>query len=484
MEEITKKDLIKIDEVTYEIPKAYRSDMRVPARVFVNEEMLDDVLGDKSLWQLANVATLPGIANYALAMPDIHQGYGFPIGGVAAMVIEDGGVISPGGIGYDINCGVRLLVANMSHDEIQPHLERLATDLFHKIPSGVGRGGNLKLSISDLDKVLAKGAKRMLELGYGTERDLEFCEEHGCMDGADSELVSEKAKKRGSDQLGTLGSGNHFLEVQAVEEIYDKDAAQAFGLKVGDVTVMIHCGSRGLGHQVCTDYVKAMMPKVEEWGITLPDRELVCAPFKTDIAQNYFAAMQAAANFAWANRHMIMCWVREAWQNVLGNDAQLNLVYDLSHNIGKVEKHIINGNENSVVMHRKGATRSFGPGRPEMPKVYQPVGQPVLIPGTMGTSSYVLAGTQESMEKAFGSCCHGAGRRMSRSQAKKEVRGSQLRELLQQQGIIIRSDSDPGLAEEAPMAYKDVDNVVRVVAEAGLAKRVARVVPLAVIKGG
>jgi tRNA-splicing ligase RtcB len=482
--EITRKDLVKLDDVTYEIPTSYRSDMRVPARVFVNEEMLDDVLHDRSLWQLVNVATLPGIANAAFAMPDIHQGYGFPIGGVAAMVIEDDGVISPGGIGYDINCGVRLLVANMTRDEIQPYLERLATDLFHKIPSGVGRGGKLDLSPNDLDKVLSRGAKRMVELGHGTERDLEFCEENGCMEGADPDLVSDKAKKRGSDQLGTLGSGNHFLEVQAVEEIFDKKIAQVFGLTVGAVVVMIHCGSRGLGHQVCTDYVREMMPMIEKWKITLPDKELVCAPFKSDVAQNYFAAMQAAANFAWANRHMITCWVREVWQNVLGKDAHLSLVYDLSHNIGKVEKHIVNGHEKSVVMHRKGATRSFGPGRPEIPLLYQKVGQPVLIPGTMGTSSFVLAGTQESMEKAFGSCCHGAGRRLSRAKAKHEVRGSQLREELQAQGIIIRSDSDPGLAEEAPIAYKDVDNVVQIVSLAGLAKKVARVVPLAVIKGG
>ncbi|MGE0206965.1 MAG: RtcB family protein [Candidatus Babeliales bacterium] len=483
-QEITRKDLIKIDDVTYEIPKTFRSDMRVPARVFVNEEMLEDVLQDRSLLQLVNVATLPGIAHYAFAMPDIHQGYGFPIGGVAALVLEDGGVISPGGIGYDINCGVRLLVANITKDEIQPYLERLATDLFHAVPSGVGRGGSLKLSMADLDKVLRGGARRMLELGHGSERDLEFCEESGHMAGADPDAVSERAKKRGIDQLGTLGSGNHFLEVQAVEEIYDKEAAQVFGLTEGAITVMIHCGSRGLGHQVCTDYVREMMPMLEQFNIALPDKELVCAPFKSDVAQNYFAAMQAAANFAWANRHMIMCWVRQAWQKVLGKDAHLNLVYDLSHNMGKVEKHRVNGNEKAVIIHRKGATRSFGPGSAEIPSLYRNVGQPVLIPGTMGTSSYVLAGMQESMGISFGSCCHGAGRKLSRAQAKREVRGSQLREVLQQRGIIIRSDSDPGLAEEAPMAYKDVDSVVRVVEKAHIAKRVARVVPLAVIKGG
>jgi tRNA-splicing ligase RtcB (3'-phosphate/5'-hydroxy nucleic acid ligase) len=484
MKVIRREDLIKVDETSYEISQSFRSDMRVPALVFANEEMINDILGDCSLWQLVNISTLPGIQKKAFAMPDIHQGYGFPIGGVAAMAIEEGGVISPGGIGYDINCGVRLLVANITRDEIAPHMERLATDLFNKIPSGVGKGGKLDLSLKDLDKVLMKGAEWMLELGYGNERDLEFCEERGRMEAADSELVSEHAKKRGRDQLGTLGSGNHFLEVQAVEEIYDEKTAKRYGLSKGLVTVMIHCGSRGLGHQVCTDYVRAMLPQVEEFGIVLTDRELVCAPFKSDIAQDYFAAMQAAANFAWANRQMISHWVREAWQKILGKDAELNLVYDLSHNIGKVETHEINGKEKKLVMHRKGATRAFGPGRPEIPTWYQEVGQPVLIPGTMGTSSYVLAGTQKSMEVAFGSSCHGAGRRLSRAEAKREVRGSQLREKLQQKGIIIRSDSDPGLAEEAPIAYKDVDNVVRVVDEAGLAKRVAHVVPLAVIKGG
>ena len=484
MQEIRKEDLIKIDDTSFEIPQSYRNDMRVPARIFANEKMLDDIIGDRSLWQLLNVSTLPGIQKYAIAMPDLHEGYGFPIGGVAAMAIDEGGVISPGGIGYDINCGVRLLVSDITRDEIKPYIERLATDLFNKIPSGVGKGGKLRLSISDLEKVLKYGAKRMLELGYGTERDLEFCEENGDMAGANPDLVSERAKKRGSDQLGTLGSGNHFLEVQAVDTIYDEKAAQRYGLKVGLVTVMIHCGSRGLGHQVCTDYVRIMLPRVAEWGIELPDRELVCAPFTTDIAQDYFAAMQAAANFAWANRHMIAHWVREVWHNVIGQDSYLNLVYDLSHNIGKVETHKINGIEKKVVMHRKGATRAFGPGLPEMPALYREVGQPVLIPGTMGTSSYILAGTTESMEIAFGTSCHGAGRRMSRSRAKKEVRGSQLREELQQQGIVIRTDSDRGLAEEAPIAYKDVDNVVRIVDEAGLAKKVARVVPLAVIKGG
>jgi tRNA-splicing ligase RtcB len=481
---ITRDDLVKIDEYTYEVPISYRPDMLVPARVFMNENMIEDVLSDRAISQLVNVSTLPGIQKGAFAMPDIHQGYGFPIGGVAGCAIDEGGVISPGGIGYDINCGVRLLVANMDVEEVRPYLQKLATRLFHKVPSGVGKGGKLDFGPEELDKILAFGAKRMLELGYGNEADLEFCEEGGWMKFADPDLVSDRAKKRGRDQIGTLGSGNHFLEVQYVDEIFDEQAAQAYGLQKGSVTIMIHCGSRGLGHQTCTDYVRIMMGKLSEWGYVLPDRELVYAPFDSKEAQDYFAAMAAASNYAWANRHMIGHSVREAWQEVIGKDVQLNTMYDVSHNIGKIETHNVDGIEKKLIMHRKGATRAFGPGRPENPAKYMSIGQPVLIPGTMGTASYVLAGTKESMDVAFGSSCHGAGRRMSRSQAKKTVRGSQLREELEQQGIIIRSDSDPGLAEEAPTAYKDVENVVDVVAGAHLARKVARLKPLAVIKGG
>ncbi len=482
--EIIRKDLKKINDVTYEIPTSYREDMQVPAVVFMNEAMMEDVLSDKALWQLVNVSTLPGIQKAAFAMPDIHQGYGFPIGGVAATDIAQNGVISPGGIGYDINCGVRLLVANKTADELKPMMQKIATELFHKVPSGVGKGGKLDFKPAELDKILKHGAKEMLKLGYGLPEDIEYCEEHGCMEVADPELISERAKKRGADQLGTLGSGNHFLEVQVVDEIYDQEAAQAFGLEKGLVTVMIHCGSRGLGHQTCTDYLRIMMKKLPEWNYDLPDRELIYAPFESPEGQEYYKAMAAAANYAWANRHLIGQWVRDAFTEVVGNGIQLNMVYDVSHNLGKVEKHKIDGVEKTLLVHRKGATRAFGPNLPEIPAKYKSVGQPVLIPGTMGTSSYVLTGTTESMEIAFGSSCHGAGRRLSRSQAKKTVRGSQLREELEHRGIIIRSDSDPGLAEEAPLAYKDVDNVVDVVARAGLAKKVARVKPLAVIKGG
>lgn len=481
-QQITLNDLIKIDETVYEIPMSYRTDMRVPARVFSNEQLLKDILNDRSLWQLANVATLPGIVQHAWAMPDIHQGYGFPIGGVAGMDIANGGVISPGGIGYDINCGVRLIACEMTHKEVQPYLEKLATEISRSIPSGVGRGGKLELSIPELDNVLEQGAHYMVNQGYGTELDLEFCEENGRMVGAQPYLVSERAKNRGSDQLGTLGSGNHFLEIQYVDEIFDQQVANVFGLAKDQVTIMIHCGSRGLGHQTCTDYVRRMMTKLDEWAIQLPDKELVCAPFNSPEAQDYFGAMQAAANFAWANRHLIGHRVRQSWEKVIGKQL-LRLVYDVSHNIGKKEKHTIDGIERNLIMHRKGATRAFGPGRPEIPIAYRHVGQPVLIPGTMGTASYVLVGTAEGMNVALGSSCHGAGRRMSRMKAKNEVRGSQLRKELEAAGIIIRSDSNQGLAEEAPVAYKDVEEVVDVVQASRLARKVVRLKPLAVIKG-
>ncbi len=481
---VRKEDLIKVDENIYEIPQSYRSDMRVPARLFADEKILEEVFDDRSLEQLVNVATLPGIVQHAYAMPDIHEGYGFPIGGVAGTAIAHNGVISPGGIGYDINCGVRLLASTMSTADIQPYLASLATALFHAVPSGVGQGGKLKLKIPELNKVLQQGAQYMLELEYGIGTDIEYCEEKGMMAGANADLISAKAKERGRDQLGTLGSGNHFLEVQRVAEIFDQTAAQAFGIKEDMVTIMIHCGSRGLGHQTCTDYVRMMMPKLDSWGIVLPDKELVCAPFNCPEGQEYFAAMQAASNFAWANRHLIGHCVRQAWHKVIGQEEKLSLVYDVSHNIGKREKHTINGSLIELLMHRKGATRSFGPGRPELPAKYHTVGQPVLIPGTMGTASYVLVGTNESMEKSLGSCCHGAGRRMSRIKAKKTIRGSTLRQELEARGIVVRCDSDAGLAEEAPAAYKNVQDVVDVVHATHIAHKVARLEPIAVIKGG
>jgi tRNA-splicing ligase RtcB len=399
------------------------------------------------------------------------------------MSIRDGGVISPGGIGYDINCGVRLLVANDSFPEIKNHLEKLANAIFDVVPSGVGIGGALKLKLSDLDKVLEFGAKRMVEIGYGNQSDIDYCEENGSMPGADARAISFRAKERGKGQLGTLGSGNHFLEIQKVEEIFDKEIAKVFGLEKNSVTVMIHCGSRGLGHQTCTDYVKMMIPKLSEWGITLPDRELACAPFESHEGREYFSAMAASANYAWANRHKIGHDVRQAWKNILGPGADLRTVYDVAHNVGKREVHEIDGEKVDIIMHRKGATRSFGPGRPEVSEIYKKVGHPVFIPGTMGTASYVLAGTDLGMKKSFGSTCHGAGRKMSRRQAKRSVRGSDLRVELEKKGIVICCTSDPGLAEEAPLAYKDIHNIVDVVQGAGIAKKVARLVPLAVIKG-
>lgn len=481
---ISREDLHKLSSALYEIPKSYRADMRVPARVFTNEELLVDILHDTSLMQLVNVATLPGIKSYALAMPDIHQGYGFPIGGVAAFAIHEGGIISPGGIGYDINCGVRLLQASISAQEIRPHLAKIAAQLFHDVPSGVGRAGSLVLSETELNHVLTKGAHALLTQGYGFEEDVELCEENGRMKGADATLVSDRAKQRGQDQLGTLGSGNHFLEIQEITDIYNEPVAQTFGLHKGMVTVMIHCGSRGLGHQNCTDYVRTMLAKTDAWSLTLPDKELACAPFLSPEGQAYYASMCASANFAWANRHLIGHRVRECFTKILGPSVAIRTVYDLSHNIGKREKHTLQGIEQELIVHRKGATRAFPAGREELPDRYKHTGHPVLIPGTMGTSSYVCVGTEQGLQESFGSCCHGAGRRMSRMKAKKSIRGSTLREQLESQGIIIECDSNAGLAEEAPEAYKDVESVVQVVKEAFLAQPVARLKPIAVIKGG
>lgn len=480
---IDKSVLIPISDELFEIPQSYRQDMRVPARVYMNKAMFEDIADDKSLWQLVNVSTLPGIQKYALAMPDIHQGYGFPIGGVAATAIDEGGVISPGGIGYDINCGVRVLVANMDYDSLKPHMDKLATELYNVIPSGVGRGGNVKLSRQEIDNVLNNGVSEIIKMGYGNEHDMMHCENAGYMSFANAAKISDHAKKRGHDQVGTLGSGNHFLEIQRVCDVYDDEIAQLFNIQKNSVVVMIHCGSRGLGHQTCTDYVKQMVPKIKELNIVLPDRELACVPFLSEIGQDYFAAMAAAANFAWANRHMIGHWVREAWQRILGSDATLTTLYDVSHNLGKQEVHVVDGIEKFLLVHRKGATRSFGPNHPDTPQTYRHVGQPVFIPGSMGTFSHILVGTQKGMEQSFGSCCHGAGRRLSRTKAKKMIGSRQLRDQLEAKGILIRCESDRGLTEEAPLAYKDVDNVVQVVHNAGLAKKVARTQPLAVIKG-
>lgn len=481
-----KANFKKISNQLWEIPQSFRSDMRVPARIYASEKMLEEILEDRSLEQLVNIATLPGILKYALAMPDIHEGYGFPIGGVAAMDAKRG-VISPGGVGYDINCGVRLLTSSFLHSELAPYLVDLANQIARDVPSGVGRGGRMVLNEKDLDAVLQGGVKRMVAQGYGVKEDLEKSEEGGCLANADASLVSDHAKQRGRDQLGTLGSGNHFLEIQRVEKIFLPEVAEIFGLRENQITVMIHTGSRGLGHQVCTDYVRLMNEKLPSWNIKLPDRELASAPLDSDEGQRYFKAMAAAANFAWANRQMITDLVRRAWERVLSHKTSgkynLDLVYDVAHNIAKFEEHEIDGEKIKVCLHRKGATRAFGPGREELPKIYRAVGQPVLIPGSMGTASYVLVGTEKAMAESFGSTCHGAGRRMSRAESRRRVSGQMLKKELEAQGIIIRCASLSGLTEEAPLAYKDIDEVVDVVDRAGLAKKVARLRPLAVIKG-
>ncbi len=469
---MNKADFKKISDYIWEIPKSFRSDMRVAARVFASEKMLDDLFKDRSLEQLVNVAVLPGIQKWALAMPDIHEGYGFPIGGVAAMDLKDG-VISPGGIGYDINCGVRLLRTDKNFNEVKDMIPELATQLYEEVPSGVGRGGPLKLADQKLNQVLLSGVDKMLESGYANEDDKKHCESEGCLNDADPELVSKTAKDRGRDQLGTIGAGNHFIEVQRVDEIFDSKTAEQFGLFKDQIVIMIHCGSRGLGHQVATDYIRAMMSAMPKYGIKLPDLELACVPFDSKEGQNYWKAMSAAANFAWANRQLITWEVRQAWGKIFNPSAssgqageELKLIYDVAHNLAKLEEYF----GKKVVVHRKGATRSFP-------------GQPVIIPGSMGTASFILVGQPGSMELSFGSTCHGAGRMMSRTKAKKVVRGSELKQDLEKRGIAVRTGSMSGLAEEAPLAYKDVDAVVDVVHGAGLAKKVAKLKPVAVIKG-
>ena len=482
---IARKDIRKLAPYLYEIPQSFRADMRVSARIYADETILEASLRDRSLIQLVNTATLPGIVGYALSMPDIHQGYGFPIGGVVATRVEDG-VVSPGGVGYDINCGVRLLASEMEEGEVRPYLDDLATLLYQHVPSGVGVGGFLKLKRKELDEVLEQGARWALKRGYATHDDLMHTEEGGRLEGARADKVSDRAKERGRGQIGTLGAGNHFAEIDVIDEIFDEDAAHAFGLFPGQVVVQIHCGSRGLGHQVCTDYVKRFQGAIKGYGITLPDRQLVCAPIPSPEGQDYLAAMAAAANFAWANRQLLTHQAREAFMKALSGKIRgwdLRVVYDIAHNMAKIEIHEVDGRKLQVCVHRKGATRAFGPGNPALPPDYLDVGQPVLVPGSMGTASYVLAGTESAMRQTFGSTCHGAGRQMSRKAAKRAVHGSELRLALEEQGIAVRAGSLRGLAEEAPIAYKDVSRVVDIVHHAGIARKVARLRPIAVVKG-
>lgn len=478
-----KSDLQKINDYLWEIPKSHWDKMNVPARIYADEKLLEKVFEDRSVGQLVNVATLPGIQKYALAMPDIHEGYGFPIGGVAAFDIEEG-IVSPGGVGYDINCGVRLLRSKVTYNDIKNQILPLINQIQRDVPSGLGSRVKEKLSDTELDKILNNGAQELVGKGIGNKEDLEHCEENGSMKEADAEKVSDRAKNRGRNELGTLGSGNHFLELQRVDHIFDEEIAKAFGIFKGQITVMIHCGSRGLGHQVATDYIRELLRYAQRENIWLADRELVWAKLDSVEGKNYFAAMRAAANFAWSNRHMIAHMVRGAWKRILGDmGGNLELVYDVAHNIAKFEEHEIDGKKTKICMHRKGATRAFGPGRKELHKDYRDIGQPVIIPGTMGTASYILVGTDEAMKQSFGSVCHGAGRTMSRKKAKRMVDIGDLKREFEKKGIILRVASRGELGEEAPAAYKDIDNVVNVVHEAGLAQKVARLKPLGVVKG-
>ena len=475
----------KIDAYRWEIPINYKSGMRVPGRLYASEAMLGQVWGDEAFEQMVNVAFLPGIVGHSLAMPDIHLGYGFPIGGVAA-TRSKGGVVSPGGVGFDINCGVRLLRTNLTVEEIRPRIPELVQALYYNIPSGVGSEGKLRLNEKELEGVLLKGAGWALGKGLGDAEDLTVCEESGCMAGANPDKVSAKARKRGLPQLGTLGSGNHFLEIQYVQEVYDKDKAEVMGISSGQVLVLIHTGSRGFGHQVCDDYTHLMGSALDRYQIRLPDRQLACAPLDSPEGRDYLSAMACAANYAWANRQCITHWVRESFLKVLSRGRRelgLEQIYDLAHNIAKIEQHFVEGRTQTVCVHRKGATRAFPAGHPELPAIYRNIGQPVLIPGDMGRYSYLAVGTDTAMRETFGSTCHGAGRLQSRSAAKKTLRGSDVAYRLAQRGITVKADSLSGLAEEAPEAYKDVVEVIQIAEGAGISQAVARMVPLGVIKG-
>ncbi len=480
------QDLVKISDYEWEIPRSYRRDMRAPVRIFATRQLLEQVSDDLSLEQAINAATLPGLVGAVVVMPDMHQGYGFPIGGVAATAYPHG-VISPGAIGYDINCGIRLLASEIEYEAALPHLDTLATLLNRYCPSGVGSEGVVRVNVTELDHILRQGAHWALKNGFASETDLQRTEEFGMMEGAEPSHVSERAKQRGREQIGSLGAGNHFIEVDVIEHVFDSQAAEVMGLHEGCLAVQIHCGSRGLGHQICSDYVQEFQSAVRRYGIELPDRELVCAPLDSPEGQAYLGAMRAAANFAFANRQLLAHSARRAFEETFSphfqRGWQLIQVYDIAHNMGKIETHTVEGRSMRVCVHRKGATRAFGPGAPGLPPEYQKIGQPVLVPGSMGTASWVLIGTERSMERSWGSTCHGAGRVMSRAKAKKEVRGESLRQELERSGIKVRAGSMPGLAEEAPQAYKDVDMVVETVSQAGIARKVARLRPAAVIKG-
>ena len=478
--------LVKVDDYRWKIPEDYKAGMRVPGLIYASKEMLESMREEQTLEQVANVASLPGIVGYSFAMPDIHWGYGFPIGGVAAMDVRDG-VISPGGVGYDINCGVRLLSTNLNEPEVRPRIKELINELFANVPSGLGSEGKIKVGQKEMEQVMIEGARWAVKRGLGYEEDLDVTEENGCLAGADPRKISDRATKRGMPQAGTLGSGNHFLEIQVVKEIFDSRISGIMGItQVGQILVLIHTGSRGFGHQVCTDYLRVMERAVSRYGIKLPDRQLACAPVESPEGQDYLAAMACAANYAWANRQCIAHWVRESFSRVLGKSPEelgMKQIYDVAHNIAKIEEHAVDGRKSKVCVHRKGATRAFPAGHKDIPRRYKDVGQPVLLPGDMGRCSFVAVGTQEAMDETFGSTCHGAGRMLSRGAARRSLKGSDVVRELENRGIIVKAGNIPSLAEEASQAYKDITAVMDVVHQAGISRKVAMAVPMGVIKG-
>ncbi|MFH1141363.1 MAG: RtcB family protein [Chloroflexota bacterium] len=479
--------LKRLDQFRWEIPASYKPGMRVPGIVFASDKLIDQVRDDQSLEQVANVATLPGIVGASLAMPDVHWGYGFPVGGVAATDVDAGGVVSPGGVGFDINCGVRLLRSDLAEEDVRPRLRELVAALFANVPSGVGSSGKLRLKDKEMEDVMTQGARWAVKKGFGTPQDLEATEDGGCLSGADVATVGTRPRQRGAGQLGTLGSGNHFLEVQVVDQILDAGAARALGIhQVGQVTVMLHCGSRGFGHQVCEDTIQVMTTAVKRYGIEVPDRQLACVPVRSPEGEAYLQAMRCAANYAFANRQCIAHWVRETFAQVFGRsweDMGLHQVYDVCHNIAKIEPYVVEGHNRQLCVHRKGATRAFPPGHPELAERYQSVGQPVLVPGDMGRYSYLAVGTQQAMELSFGSTCHGAGRAESRGAARRALRGHDIQKELEQQGIIVMARGRDSLAEEASRAYKDVSDVIDAAQGAGISRKVARMRPVGVGTG-
>ncbi|MBT8242123.1 MAG: RtcB family protein [Nitrosopumilus sp.] len=475
----------KIGENQYQIDPDSNLGMKVPVRIYADEPLMEKMLTDRTIMQARNVASIPGIVGHSVVLPDGHEGYGFPVGGVAAMDAEEG-MISPGGVGYDINCGVRLLRSNLTEDIVRSKLKELVTDLFSSIPSGVGSKGAVKLTHSELDEVLVRGVDWAIDHGYGSSNDSDVCEENGQIQNADPNKVSDKARKRGAPQLGSLGSGNHFLEVQKVAEIHDEEAAKRMGIEEGTITTLIHCGSRGFGHQVCSDYLRVSEQAMQKYEINLPDRELACVPNNSEEGESYRKAMFAALNFAWSNRQMLTHWTRNSFQRVFNqseSDLDMKLVYDVAHNIAKVETHKVDGQDRKLVVHRKGATRAFPANRNEVPSKYRDLGQPVLVPGSMGTSSWILLGQPNSMDLSFGSTAHGAGRTMSRSKARRNYTEDDVKKSLNDKGIFIKALTRDGVVEETPQAYKDVDSVVNVSHNLGIATKVAKLVPIGVIKG-